>query len=133
MAFAQSVRQPCIPSVSGSLAGAVSFRNGTPRPLHVTPRQSAPLHGIGRSFQLKAKAEEEEDDIEFERLIAWPRMAEGLNVHRRLHATAARNPGYLFQWRAFCERNKLDWQTVHTDEDEGLLAGAVHCTCADTC
>jgi hypothetical protein len=60
-------------------------------------------------------------------------MEAGLDVHRRLHAQAGRHPGYLFQWRAFCERQQRSWQDTRSSEDEAIMAGAQHphCRAAD--
>ena len=59
---------------------------------------------------------------EQERLLAAPRLKFGLDVHRRVHAQAAQSLGYLFQWRAFCERQKRDWRDAHGEFDEDVLA-----------
>ena len=64
------------------------------------------------------KEEEDEDDF-----VAAPRLEAGLDIHRRAHVLAAPHPAYLFQWRAFCERQKADWTKYASDEDEGFLAG----------
>lgn len=121
-----------------SLLAAQQYRN-TVGPLPTVPRRRAAApafrvvrqrrdRGPGRSRPPGAQSGDyqEGDDFEFDRLLTWPRMSAGLNIHRKVHSSAARNPPYLFQWRAFCERNKLDWQNASTDEDEGLLAGAEH-------
>jgi len=39
-----------------------------------------------------------------------------------VHACAAQSLGYLFQWRAFCERQKRDWRDSHGAYDEDVLA-----------
>ena len=68
-------------------------------------------------------------DAEFEadRLLAAPRLQDGLEVHRLVHTTAGQHPGYLFQWRAFCDRQGMDWRSFASDEEEGMLAGAPDC------
>ena len=71
-----------------------------------------------------------QDSPEWERIIAAPRLEAGLDVHRRVHALAARNASYLFQWRAFCQRQARDWQASCSTEDEAVLAGACGCLLA---
>jgi len=53
-------------------------------------------------------------------------MEAGLDVHRRVHVLACKHAAYLFQWRAFCERQGRSFQDTLTDEDEAVLA----CACA---
>jgi hypothetical protein len=74
----------------------------------------------------------EQEELEWQRTITGPRMEAGLDVHRRLHAQAGRHPGYLFQWRAFCERQQRSWQDTRSSEDEAIMAGAQqpHCRAA---
>lgn len=126
MSFAHCpLRQPCRPCSSYSSpprVAASSRRIQTRMPSGAAAARSLQLRR--RLAPPRAAVDSEEDDYELERLQTWPRMAYGLSIHRMLHTLAARNPGYLFQWRAFAERNKLDWRAVTTDEDEGLLAGA---------
>ncbi len=77
-----------------------------------------------------ASAASDDADVEMQRVLAGPRIEAGLDVHRRVHALAGKHPGYLFQWRAFCERQRRDWQDAHGAFDEDILAGAA---CADIC
>jgi len=65
----------------------------------------------------------EEDDFALQRLLGGPRIEAGLDVHRRVHLLAGKHPGYLFQWRAFCERQRREWQDAHGAYDEDVLAG----------
>lgn len=58
----------------------------------------------------------EADSLAMERLLAAPRIEDGLDVHRRVHAAAARHGAYLFQWRAFCDRARRNWQDAYSDE-----------------
>jgi hypothetical protein len=62
------------------------------------------------------------EELEYERKMAQPRIEFGTDVHRRVHLIAARSPAYLFQWRAFCERQSRDWRDAHGTFDEDLLA-----------
>ena len=56
--------------------------------------------------------------------MAGPRMEAGLDVHRRVHVLACKHAAYLFQWRAFCERQGRSFQDTLTDDDEAVLASA---------
>jgi hypothetical protein len=66
----------------------------------------------------------EEEELEWEQTITRPRVEAGTDVHRRVHALAGKHPAYLFQWRAFCERQKRSWLDARSAEDEAILAGA---------
>jgi hypothetical protein len=48
-------------------------------------------------------------------------MTHGLDVHRRIHVRAMRQLAYMSQWRAFCERAKLDPTSYASDDDEATL------------
>ena len=69
---------------------------------------------------------------DWERIISGPRMEAGLDVHRRVHALAGKHAAYMFQWRAFCERQQRSWQAARTVEDEGIIAGAARCVLGST-
>ena len=71
-----------------------------------------------------AASSTEQDEIAWERRVAGPRLQDGLDVHRRVHALACRHAAYLFQWRAFCERQGRSWQDTLSDDDEAILACA---------
>ena len=72
----------------------------------------------------EANRQEDHGDDAMDDIIAAPRMEAGLDIHRRAHVSAIRHPAYLYQWRAFCERQSMEWRNYSTDEDEGFLAGA---------
>lgn len=114
-------RQPRPFSVTGAAAAAASSQKFRLGRIHADTLRREPWRHRPRIVRVRAAQTDEE--FELERLMTRPRLVYGLDVHRRLHAMAARNPGYLFQWRAFCERNGLDWKAVVSDEDEALLAG----------
>lgn len=67
---------------------------------------------------------EEDADLAWERAVTRPRVEDGLDVHRRVHALAGKHPGYMHQWRAFCDRQQRSWLDARTEEDEAVLAGA---------
>ena len=110
-------------------SAAPAGRRCSPR-AHVSctprPRRALRLHRASTVRVLAAA----QDSPEWERIIAAPRLEAGLDVHRRVHALAARNASYLFQWRAFCQRQARDWQASRSTEDEAVLAGARGCLLA---
>ena len=63
-----------------------------------------------------------DDDMALERLLGAPRLTFGLDVHRRVHARAVGARGYGLQWKAFCERAKLDALDGTSEEAEATLA-----------
>jgi len=94
-------------------------------PLRNRRRRRAVESAGHSSCSCRAAAPPEEGTEEWEQWLAAPRLEAGLDVHRRLHAAAGRHAAYLYQWRAFCERQQRDWQSAHSDSDEGDLAGAL--------
>ena len=112
---------------AAAAAAAVLPRRSPARPRHVTARRRLP-HSVaaGRAASGGADGASEATEglsSDESRLVA-PRMAHGLDVHRRSHALAGRSPAYLNQWRAFCERQGAQWDKACDDWDEALLAGA---------
>lgn len=75
-----------------------------------------------RCMSCRSAAASQDENLAHERLLAAPRIEDGLDVHRRIHVRAARHAVYLFQWRAFCDRQRRSWQEASTGEDEDVLA-----------
>ena len=63
-----------------------------------------------------------DDDMALERQLGAPRLTFGLDVHRRVHARAVGARGYGLQWKAFCERAKLDALDGTSEDAEAILA-----------
>ena len=105
---------------------AASARAGQARrqPPHAALPGARSRCRIAASAQPEASSEQ--DELAWERRLAAPRMEAGLDVHRRVHVLASKHAAYLFQWRAFCERQGRSFLDTLSDEDEAVLA----CACS---
>jgi hypothetical protein len=131
----QLAAPPCSAAARAWRSAAASSRSNAPR------RAAAACAGLAlqqppcavsvrpwrrRAATARPEASAEQDELAWERRLAAPRMEAGLDVHRRVHVLACKHAAYLFQWRAFCERQGRSFQDTLSDEDEAVLA----CACA---
>jgi len=76
----------------------------------------------GRDGGVRPSQRGERDDMALERRLGGPRLTYGLDVHRRVHAQAVGARGYSMQWKAFCDRAKMDALDGVSEDAEATLA-----------
>ena len=89
------------------------------RSRRATPPPRAIGDGAAEAAEYRLATPEERATAEA--IVVKPRMTHGLDVHRRIHVRAMRQLAYMSQWRAFCERAKLDPTSYASDDDEATL------------